>query len=321
MSVFRNERMESDKNLSIMIIGSSNFDINLTVKDIPVVGETILSSGMEIGFGGKGGNQSFTIAKIGGSVDYLTCIGDDVFGGLYREEFRKNNFNMDYIKVIDNMPNGIAVINIDENGSNTIVVYPGSSRSLTPDIIKENLEMILSHDIIMTQLEIPVETAEYIAKTKTGKNIFILNPSPVDKNYNYSQILKSVDILMPNEVELSQLADMEIKEMEDVRKASEKMLSAGVKNMVVTLGKKGVFVRNSVLEQYIEAPDVRVIDTAGAGDAFAGAFMYDYSKTQDIVKAANFANKVATISVTRRGTHKSVPTRQEIEQMPDFFKA
>ena len=122
--------MESGKTLSIMVVGSSNFDINLTVKDIPVVGETILSSGMEIGFGGKGGNQSFTIAKIGGSVDYLTCIGDDVFGGLYREEFRKNNFNMDYIKVIDNKPNGIAVINIDENGRNTIVVYPGSSRSL-----------------------------------------------------------------------------------------------------------------------------------------------------------------------------------------------
>lgn len=320
MSVLRKERMESGKNLSIMVIGSSNFDINLTVKGIPVVGETILSSSMEIGFGGKGGNQSFTIAKIGGSVDYLTCIGNDVFGGLYREEFRKNNFNMDYIKVIDNMPNGIAVINIDENGRNTIVVYPGSSRSLTPDIIKENLEMILSHDIIMTQLEIPVETAEYLAKIKTGKNIFILNPSPVDKNYNYAQILKSVDILMPNEVELSQLADMEIKEIEDVREASAKLLSKGVKNMVVTLGKKGVFIMNSVLKQYIEAPDVRVVDTAGAGDAFAGAFMHDYSKTRDIIKAAIFANKVATISVTRRGTHKSVPTRQEIEQMADFFK-
>ncbi|HEX7561465.1 MAG TPA: ribokinase [Candidatus Humimicrobiaceae bacterium] len=312
--------MGSGKKMSIMVIGSSNFDINLMVKDIPVVGETILSSGMEIGYGGKGGNQAFTISKIGGSVDYLTCIGDDVFGGLYREEFRKNNFNMDYIKVIKNKPNGIAVINIDENGRNTIVVYPGSSRSLTPDIIRENLEVILSHDIIMTQLEIPVETAEYLARTKTDKNIFILNPSPVDKNYNYSQILKSVDILMPNEIELSQLANLEVKEIEDIREATVKLLLQGVKNMVVTLGKKGVFIKNAALEQYIEAPDVSVIDTAGAGDAFAGAFMYDYSINQDIIKAASFANKVATISVTRRGTHKSVPTRQEIEQMADFFK-
>ena len=97
-----------------------------------------------------------------------------------------------------------------------------------------------------------VETAEYIAKSKTGKNIFILNPSPVDKNYDYSQILKSVDILMPNEVELSQLADMEIKEIEDVREASAKLLSKGVKNMVVTLGKKGVFIKNSVLSNILK---------------------------------------------------------------------
>jgi ribokinase len=311
--------MGADKNQSIIVIGSSNFDINLTVRDIPIVGETVLSSGMETGFGGKGANQAFTIAKIGGKVDYLTCIGDDVFGNLYWEEFRKNNFNMDYIKVIKNKSNGIAVINIDENGRNTIVVYPGSSRYLTPEIIKENLEMILSYNIIMTQLEIPVETAEYIAQNKTDKNIFILNPSPVDKNYDYSQILKNVDILMPNEVELSQLANIEIKEIQDVREASAKLLAAGIKNMVVTLGDKGVFIKNSNIEQYIPAQDVKVIDTAGAGDAFAGAFMFDYSKTLDIVKAANFANKVATISVTRPGTHKSVPTRDEIEQMADFF--
>ena len=312
--------MDADKNKSIMVIGSSNFDINLTVRDIPVLGETVLSSGMETGFGGKGANQAFTIAKIGGKVDYFTCIGDDVFGNLYREEFRKNNFNMDYIKVIKNKSNGIAVINIDENGRNTIVVYPGSSRSLTPEIIKENLEMVLSHTIIMTQLEIPVETAEYIAQKKTGKNIFILNPSPVDKNYDYSQLLKNVDILMPNEVELSQLVNIEIKEIQDVREASAKLIAAGIKNMVVTLGNKGVFIKNSSIEQYIPALDVKVVDTAGAGDAFAGAFMFDYSKTLDIVKAANFANKVATISVTRPGTHKSVPTRDEIEQMADFFK-
>jgi len=312
--------MAEEKHLSIMIIGSSNFDINLMVREIPAVGETILASGMETGFGGKGANQAFTIAKIGGKVDYLTCVGDDVFGKLYQEEFRKNSFNMDYIRVIKDKPNGIALINIDKEGKNTIVVYPGSSRSLTPEIIKDNLEMVLSHDIIMTQLEIPVEAAEFIASIKTGRNIFILNPSPVDRGYDYSEILKGVDILMPNEVELSQLADMEIEEIEDVRRACTRMLAKGVKNMVVTLGKKGVFVKNSDIEEYIDAPDVKVVDTAGAGDAFAGSFMFDYSRSTNIIAAAKFANKVATISVTRYGTHKSVPTRDEIEQMADFFK-
>jgi ribokinase len=97
------------------------------------------------------------------------------------------------------------------------------------------------------------------------------------------------------------------------------MLSKGVKNMVVTLGKKGVFVKNAQIQEYIKAPDVKVIDTAGAGDAFAGSFMFKYAKTKDIIAAAKFANKVATISVTRQGTYKSVPTKQEIEQMADFF--
>jgi len=312
--------METDKNMSIMVIGSSNFDINLMVKDIPAVGETILAGDMETGFGGKGANQAFTITKIGGKVDFLTCIGDDVFGKLYLEEFSKNGFNLDYIKVISNKSNGIALINIDEEGRNTIVVFPGSSRLLTPDIIKDNLESVLSHDIIMTQLEIPAETAEFIASIKTGKNIFILNPSPVDKNYDYSRILKDVDILMPNEVELSQLANASITSIEDIRKACMKILLKGVKNIVVTLGKKGVFVKNADTEEYIDAPDVKVIDTSGAGDAFAGSFMFYYSKKKDIVNAAKFANKVATISVTRQGTYKSVPTRQEIEQMAEFFK-
>ncbi len=290
------------------------------VKDIPAVGETILAGDMETGFGGKGANQAFTITKIGGKVDFLTCIGDDVFGKLYLEEFSKNGFNLDYIKVISNKSNGIALINIDEEGRNTIVVFPGSSRSLTPDIIKDNLESVLSHDIIMTQLEIPAETAEFIASIKTGKNIFILNPSPVDKNYDYSRILKDVDILMPNEVELSQLVNASITSIEDIRKACMKILLKGVKNIVVTLGKKGVFVKNADTEEYIDAPDVKVIDTSGAGDAFAGSFMFYYSKKKDIVNAAKFANKVATISVTRQGTYKSVPTRQEIEQMAEFFK-
>jgi ribokinase len=311
--------MEKAMDLSIMIVGSSNFDINLMVKDIPVVGETILASDMQTGFGGKGGNQAFTIVRIGGKVDFLTCLGDDVFGKLYFEEFRKNGFDLDYIKVINNKPNGTAIINIDKDGRNNIVVYPGSSRSLTPDLIKDNLEMVLSHDIIMTQLEIPVETTEYITSIKTRNNIFILNPSPVDKNHDYSGILKEVDILIPNEVELSQLSGTSITDIGDVKNASEKMLSKGVKNMVVTLGKKGVFVKNAQIQEYIEAPDVKVVDTAGAGDAFAGAFMFKYAKTKDIITSAKFANKVATISVTRQGTYKSVPTKQEIEQMADFF--
>ena len=305
---------------SIMIVGSSNFDINLKVKDIPVPGETVLSDFLEIGFGGKGGNQSFTVKKIGGEVDYLTCIGDDVFGQLYLETFRKNGFDLDFIKVIKSRQNGIAVVNIDKDGRNTIVVYPGTSTALTPQIVMDNLDIILDHDMIMTQLEIPVETVELLAQKITENNIFILNPSPVNKDYDYSRILKKVDILIPNEIELAQLSGVKVDAQEQVKEAASKIMDSGVKNLIVTLGKNGAMVINKDISEYIGPTEHKAIDSAGAGDAFAGAFMYKFALTEDLVKSAVFANKVAGISVTRNGTHKSVPTRAEIESMGDYFK-
>lgn len=304
---------------SIMIIGSSNFDINLRVRDIPVTGETVLSDNLEIGFGGKGGNQSFTIHKIGGKVDYLTCIGDDVFGKLYLDAFKKSGFDTKYINVIKNQQNGIAVIDIDDEGRNTIVVFPGTSAFLTPEIIADKIDIILDHDIIMTQLEIPAETVEFLAEKITGNNIFVLNPSPVNTNYDYCAILKKVDILIPNEIELSQLSGIKIDSIESIKEASSVIIKKGVKNIITTLGKKGVMVFNEDIAEYINPTEHKAIDTAGAGDVFAGSFMYKFAITQDLLESAKFANKVAGVSVTRRGTHKSAPSKEEIERMKDYF--
>ena len=304
---------------SIMIIGSSNFDINLRVKDIPVTGETVLSDNLEIGFGGKGGNQSFTVYKIGGKVDYLTCIGDDVFGRLYLDAFKNSGFDTKYIKVMKNQQNGIAVINIDDEGRNTIVVFPGTSSSLTPGIIADKIDVILGHDIIMTQLEIPSETVEFLAEKITGNNIFILNPSPVNTSYDYSSILKKVDILIPNEIELAQLSGIEINSVESIKDASSIIIKKGVKNVITTLGKNGVMIVNQDVAEYIEPTDHKAIDTAGAGDVFAGSFMYKFAVTGDLLKSVKFANKVAGVSVTRRGTHKSAPSKEEIEKMKGYF--
>ncbi len=311
----------SIKKSAIIVIGSSNFDISLKVKGIPVIGETVLSNDMETGFGGKGTNQVFTINKIGGKADYLTCIGDDIFGRLYFDYLKKNYFNLSFINVVKNQKNGIAVVSVDNIGRNTIIVYPGSSSFLTPDIILKNLNKILEYEIIMTQLEIPVETVELLAEKKNPGNIFVLNPSPVNREYDYSKLLKKVDILIPNEVELSQLTSREIKNNREIEKAAQIMLDKGVKNLIVTLGNKGVFIKNKNIKEYIEGTDFKPVDTSGAGDAFVGAFLYKFSVTRDLIKSADFANKVAGISVTRYGTHKSVPTAEEIKAMKDFFNS
>lgn len=311
----------SIKKSTIIIIGSSNFDINLKVKEIPVIGETVLSNDMETGFGGKGTNQVFTVNKIGGKADYLTCIGDDVFGKLYLDYLKESHFDLQFVNVIKNQKNGIAVVSIDKMGRNTIVVYSGSSSFLTSDIILKNINKILEYEIIMTQLEIPIETVELLAEKKNSGNIFVLNPSPVNKDYDYSKLLKKVDILIPNEVELSQLTSIEIKNIQDIEKAAQKILYIGVKNLVVTLGNKGVFIKNKNIKKYIECTNLKPVDTSGAGDAFIGAFLYRFSVNRDLIKSADFANKVAGISVTRYGTHKSVPDAEEIETMKDFFKS
>ena len=195
---------------SITVIGSSNYDVLLKVNEIPVAGETMLARGMETGFGGKGANQAMTIAKLGANIKFFTCIGNDIFGKLYLDNFRKSNINLEFIEVIENEHNGIAVINVDKEGRNNIVVYPGANSHLTTDMIIKNEKDIFSSKLIITQLEIPLSSVELIARKKSSNNVFILNPSPLDKNINYDLILKDVDILVSNEIELAQLSGIKI---------------------------------------------------------------------------------------------------------------
>ena len=303
-----------ENNDPILVIGSSNYDIVLKTKKIPEAGETVTASGLITGFGGKGANQAMSISRIGGDVRLFTCLGDDVFGTLYLDNLKKSGLDLDYIKVIKTSSTGIAVVNVDSSGRNNIVVFPGANDLLKPQLILENLEEIFKFHIIITQLEIPVSTVRTIAKQKTEKNIFILNPSPVDPLGDYEDILEKVDILLPNEIELSHLSGKRTESLDEIKKAAGIILKSGVKNIVITLGGKGVMVINQKFEEYIQAEKIEAVDTEGAGDIFAGAFTYFYARTYDILKSARFANKIAAISVTRFGAQSSIPTSEEISK-------
>ena len=303
-----------ENNDPILVIGSSNYDIVLKTKKIPEAGETVMASGLITGFGGKGANQAMSISRIGGDVRLFTCLGDDVFGTLYLDNLKKSGLDLDYIKVIKTSNTGIAVVNVDSSGRNNIVVFPGANDLLKPQLILENLEEIFKFHIIITQLEIPVSTVRTIAKQKTEKNIFILNPSPVDPLEDYEDILEKVDILLPNEIELSHLSGKRTEGLDEVKKAAGIILKSGVKNIVITLGGKGVMVINQKFEEYIQAEKIEAVDTEGAGDIFAGAFTYFYARTYDILKSARFANKIAAVSVTRFGAQNSIPTSEEISR-------
>ena len=303
----------------IIVIGSSNYDIVLKTKKIPVAGETVMAGGMLTGFGGKGSNQAMTISRIGGNVRLFTCLGDDVFGTLYMDYFKRSGLNLDYLKVIKNSDNGVAVVNVDSSGRNNIVVFPGANDFLKPELILENIEEIYKFPIIITQLEIPVSTVRVLAQHKPEKNILILNPSPVDLSVDYRDILEKVDILLPNEIELSHLSGKRTGSLKEIKRAADILLKSGVKNIVITMGDKGVMVKNNDLEVYVRAEKVEAVDTEGAGDVFTGAFTYFYARTYDILKSARFANKIAAISVTRYGAQNSIPTSDEISRTVKFF--
>ncbi len=308
-----------ENNDPILVIGSSNYDIVLKTKKIPEAGETVMASGLITGFGGKGANQAMSISRIGGDVKLFTCLGDDVFGRLYLENLKKSGLNLDYIKVIKTSSTGIAVVNVDSSGRNNIVVFPGANDLLKPQLIMENLEEIFNFPIIIAQLEIPVSTIRTIAQQKSKKNIFVLNPSPVDLLEDYADILEKVDILLPNEIELSQLSGKRTGNLDEVKKAASTVLKTGVKNIVITMGDKGVMVINKNLEAHIQAEKIEAVDTEGAGDIFAGAFTYFYARTYDILKSSRFANKIAAISVTRYGAQNSIPTSEEISRIIKYF--
>jgi ribokinase len=249
---------------------------------------------------------------MGGKVKLFTCLGDDVFGELYLDNFKKSGLDLDFVKVVREQGSGIAVVNVDDSGSNNIVVYPGANSLLTPDLIETKLDQVLAVPFIVTQLEIPVQTVRYLAGIITGKNTLILNPSPIDPDEDYRDILEKTDILIPNEIELLQLAGVDPGSPGNLENAAGKVLKKGVKNLVVTMGGKGVWVINNDISEHIPAEKVKVIDTEGAGDVFTGSFTYFYSMSQDILEAARSANKVAAVSVSKYGAQNSIPSREEV---------
>ena len=307
------------KNKLITVIGSSNFDIIISVKKNPKAGESILAKDLFTDYGGKGATQAVTASKLGGNVKFLTCLGDDVFGKLVFDNFKEKKMDLEFIKIFKDQKNGMAAGTFDDKGENIVICYPGANSLLNKDVIIENLDHILKPGIILTQLEIPLESVEYLSTKKTKDNTLIVNPSPVDNTVDYTPILKNVDILIPNEIEIGQLAGMEASTLEDIKRASDIVLDMGVKNLVVTMGGNGVLIKNRDLERHIEAEKVKVVNTVGGGDIFAGSFTYYLSISDDLVESAAYANRVAAISVTREGTQSAIPQLSEIEEFEKFL--
>lgn len=293
----------------ILVIGSLNMDLSIDLAKMPVTGETILGRGIAYKAGGKGANQACAAGKLGGRVRMLGCVGQDEFGQKLVKSLSESGVETDYIKESRDLPTGTAVIYVDDNGDNSIVVIPGANMACDMEYLKEQDEQFHWCDYVVLQMEIPYEAVWYSVKRakELGKTV-ILNPAPAPDEIP-EEILSLVDYLTPNETEIIALNG---KSKDDIREGAEKLLGRGVSNVIATLGDRGALLVNRYGETFYPARKVVSVDTTAAGDCFNGAMVAALAEGQSEAEAILFANIASSIAVTRKGAQESLPIREEV---------
>jgi ribokinase len=295
----------------IIVIGSSNTDMVVKSKKLPARGETILGGTFLMNPGGKGANQAVAAARLNGNVTFVTKTGNDLFGDQSKQLFDIEGINTRFIVKDLKNPSGIALITVDENGENCIVVAPGSNGTLSAFDIDDEVYGNDPSDVFLMQLEIPVSTVEYVAQKVAEKgNRVILNPAPARELSN--DLLNSLCVITPNEVEAELLTGIEVSDALSAEKAAERLFKKGIRNVVITMGASGAYLLNQEVSKLIPVVPVKAIDSTAAGDVFNGALAVALSEGKSLEEAVSFANKAASISVTRMGAQASAPFRKEI---------
>ncbi len=283
----------------ICVVGSSNIDQISYVESIPADGETVFGSSYQMGFGGKGANQAVMASLLGAETYMITCLGEDVYADMTIDNYKKNNINIDYLQIVPGS-SGVAPIWVDDSGQNRIIVISGSNDHINADKAIESMSKISDLKIIVGQFEIPLEVTEKVFSFARKNNITtILNPAPA--KIPSENLLSLTDWFIPNEVEFSTISKMDAFVDENLIKYGNSISG----NLIVTLGENGAASvdKDSVIKT--PAPEVKAVDTTGAGDAFIGAFAYGLASDLSPQDAIKLAVDRASDSVTKPGTQIS----------------
>jgi len=300
---------------SICIFGVFVADLCFFAEKIPIKGETVLGKNHLVGPGGKGSNQAIAAARLNGNVNFITKIGKDNHADMAFRLYKEAGVKTSSIIQDENLSTGVAGIMIDDNGNNAINIVSGAAAHLNNQDIDKNLEIFKKSKIFLTQMETPKEATIYsLKKAKENDCVTVLDPAPARKINKEDFSL--LDFFTPNETEAEFYLNKNIKSEEDVKNAANEFLKKGVKNIIITLGEKGVYFANKNEGYFIDALKLKdeVVDTTGAGDAFNGAFVVALANELKYKDALIFANKVAGISTTKVGAASSMPTLKEVDE-------
>ncbi|NDP26638.1 MAG: ribokinase [Flavobacterium sp.] len=299
-------------NSKIIVVGSSNTDLVLKTARFPKPGETILGGDFFTFQGGKGANQAVAAARAGGDVTFVCKLGDDTFGNAAVNHYRDENIDVTSIVQDSKAPTGVAVITVNGEGENSIIVASGANALLNVEDVTNAIEKASETNWFITQLETPIDVVVHLAKyTKENNKNLVLNPAPAASLPD--EVYDGLFLITPNETETELLTGIKVVDEGTAKQACEIFKTKGVKNTIITLGSKGAYLFTESFTGIIESKKVKAIDTTAAGDVFNGALIVALSEDKKWKEAAEFACKAAAISVTKMGAQTSAPSRSEID--------
>ncbi len=297
----------------LVVLGSVNADHVLSVPRFPKPGETLVGSGYHIAYGGKGANQAVAAARTGADIAFIACVGSDDIGARMTEQFATDGMDTQAVMAVEGTTTGVAMIWVSADGENSIGISAGANAELTPVRLQPHLPLIKDAEVLLMQLESPLNTVEAAAQAaRAAGTKVILNPAPAQSLPE--SLLRLIDVITPNETEAQALTGVTVKTEVDAQKAANILHDYGISTVLITLGAKGVWLSEQGKGELIPGFRVQAVDTTAAGDTFNGALVTAELEGKSLRDAIRFAHAAAAISVTRSGAQPSIPLRAEVDE-------
>ncbi|WP_058973929.1 ribokinase [Type-D symbiont of Plautia stali] len=299
-------------NAKLAVLGSINADHILNLTHFPRPGETVIGKQYQIAFGGKGANQAVAAGRAGADIAFIACVGADDIGERIRQQLQQDRIDTAPVETVADEATGVAMIFVNGEGENNIGIYSGANAALTPECVDRHQQVIAQAKALLMQLESPLESVFAAAKiARANATQVILNPAPA--THLSDELLALIDIITPNETEAEILTGIAVKSDEDAARAAQALHDKGIQTVLITLGRRGVWLSEQGKGVRIPGFSVQAIDTIAAGDTFNGAFITARLEGVAMHDAVRFAHAAAAIAVTRPGAQPSVPWRTEID--------